>query len=224
LKLSETDAVKAAVDWEGLDNQDYAYAVSTKEPYLYCNKGKHNVIVIDYGVKTNILKLLSLNDMKVTVLPAKSSAKDILSLKPDGVCLANGPADPKALVYAIDAAKNLIGKVPLFGICLGHQILGIALGIDCSRLKFGHHGANHPVKDLETNKVSITSQNHNYALDRNKIPAGVELTHINLNDNTVEGIRHAREPLFSVQYHPEASPGPNDSTGLFEKFKNLMER
>jgi carbamoyl-phosphate synthase small subunit len=161
--------------------------------------------------------------MDVTVVPAKTPAAEVLAMKPDGVFLSNGPADPAAVTYAIDAARSLLGKVPMMGICLGHQILGLAVGGRTYRLKFGHHGCNHPVKDLGTGKVEITSQNHNFAVDQASLDMGqVEVTHINLNDMTVEGLRHRTEPMFCVQYHPEAGPGPHDPFYLFARLRELI--
>ena len=162
--------------------------------------------------------------MQVTVLPAHTTADEVLREKPDGVFLSNGPADPSAVRYAAEMIRALLGRVPLMGICLGHQLLGIACGASCGRLKFGHHGCNHPVRNLLTGKIEITSQNHNFALNAERLPEALEVTHINLNDQTVEGIRHRHEPAFSVQYHPEAAPGPHDSHYLFTQFRNLMER
>ncbi|MDR2104164.1 MAG: glutamine-hydrolyzing carbamoyl-phosphate synthase small subunit [Deferribacteraceae bacterium] len=225
IEAAETEGAARAAGWEGLDNQDYAAKVSTKEPYTFgdCALSLH-AAVLDYGVKFNSLRLLESNGIRSTILPARSTAEDVLKVKPDGVFLSNGPADPAALKYAIETAKKLIGKVPLFGICLGHQLLGLACGADCGRLKFGHHGSNHPVKDLNSGAVLITSQNHNFALRKQSLPSSIELTHINLNDDTVEGIRHKSEPIFAVQYHPEAAPGPHDSAGLFSIFKQMMGR
>ena len=181
-----------------------------------------NVIVYDFGVKWNILRMLKLYGCEVAVVPASTPAEDILSMKPDGILLSNGPGDPEGVSYAIDNTRNLMGKKPVFGICLGHQIIGLALGGKTYKLKFGHHGGNQPVMDLSTRKVEITAQNHNFAVDIDSIGGRVELTHINLNDQTVEGMRHREYPLFSVQYHPESSPGPHDSWYLFERFVEMM--
>ena len=162
--------------------------------------------------------------MNVKVVPAQTSASDVLKEKPDGIFFSNGPADPAAVKYAIVAAKELIGKVPIMGICLGHQILSMALGADRFRLKFGHHGCNHPVMKLADETVEITSQNHNFAIDAKSIPDSIEVTHINLNDQTLEGVKHKTEPMFAVQYHPESSPGPHDPFYLFDDFKKMMGR
>ena len=182
------------------------------------------VVALDYGVKYNILRSLCDWNCEVIVLPASSSAELILSYLPDGILLSNGPGDPEGIPYAIETIRQLIGKKPIFGICLGHQLLGLALGGRTFKLKFGHRGANQPVKDLKTEKVMITSQNHGFCVDPNSLdPAEVELTHVNLNDQTLEGMRHKRFPIFSVQYHPEASPGPHDTQDLFGEFIRMME-
>ena len=180
-----------------------------------------NIVCYDFGVKTNILRSLAAW-AKVTVVPAQTPAEDVLAMGPDGVFLSNGPADPAAVTYAIENIKRLLGKVPLMGICLGHQLLSLACGAKTMRLKFGHHGCNHPVKNLATGHVEITSQNHNFAVDPATIPDCLEVTHINLNDNTIEGVRHKTLPAFSVQYHPESCPGPHDSQYLFGKFRKMI--
>ena len=185
------------------------------------NKDQPNIVCYDFGVKTNILRSLAAW-AKVTVVPAQTPAEDVLAMGPDGVFLSNGPADPAAVTYAIENIKRLLGKVPLMGICLGHQLLSLACGAKTMRLKFGHHGCNHPVKNLATGHVEITSQNHNFAVDPATIPDCLEVTHINLNDNTIEGVRHKTLPAFSVQYHPESCPGPHDSQYLFGKFRKMI--
>ncbi len=185
---------------------------------------RFRVVAYDYGLKQNILRRLVDVGCAVTVVPASTSARDVLDLKPYGVFLSNGPGDPEPVTYAARAVRGLMGKVPVFGICLGHQIIGLALGGKTYKLKFGHHGGNHPVLNLETQKVEITAQNHGFAVDPDSLNANeVVLTHRNLNDNTLEGLRHKSLPLFSVQYHPEASPGPHDSAYLFGKFVKMME-
>lgn len=185
---------------------------------------RFHVVAYDYGIKQNILRRLVDVGCRVTVVPAKTTASDVLGLKPDGVFLSNGPGDPEPVQYATKAVQKLLGRVPVFGICLGHQIVGLALGGKTYKLKFGHHGGNHPVLNLETQKVEITAQNHGFAVDPDSLNANeVVLTHRNLNDDTLEGLRHKSLPLFSVQYHPEASPGPHDSAYLFDQFVKLME-
>lgn len=190
------------------------------------SKKKYHVIAFDYGVKQNILRLFNERDCEVSVVPYAHSAEKILNSKKkiDGVFLSNGPGDPAACDAAIETVKKLIGKKPIFGICLGHQIIAQALGAKTFKLKFGHHGANHPVMDLSTRKVEITSQNHGFVVDDKSLPKNVEVTHINLNDQTVEGIRHKTLPVFSVQYHPEAAPGPHDSVYLFDRFVEMMKK
>ena len=222
--LSEAEAVDRARAREGLGGQDYAARVTAGKSFEWNEEGDFRVIALDYGIKYNILRELAAENMRITVMPARTSAEEVLRHKPDGVFLSNGPADPAAVTYAIETVRGLIGKVPLMGICLGHQLLGLACGAGCGRLKFGHHGCNHPVRNLAEGSVEITSQNHNFALDAERLPADLEVTHINLNDNTIEGIRHRREPAFSVQYHPEAAPGPHDAHYLFRNFRKIMER
>ncbi|MGH9718457.1 MAG: glutamine-hydrolyzing carbamoyl-phosphate synthase small subunit [Candidatus Acidiferrales bacterium] len=185
---------------------------------------RHRVVAYDFGIKQNILRLLVDHNCEVTVVPAKTSAEDVLALKPNGVFLSNGPGDPEPCTYAIENIRTLTGRVPIFGICLGHQLCGLALGGRTFKLKFGHHGSNHPVKNLLTEKVEITAQNHGFCVDPDSLPSSdVEITHLNLNDHTNEGLRHRSLPLFSVQYHPEASPGPHDARYLFDDFVTMMK-
>ena len=221
-EMSEADAIAKAKAWEGLDGQDYASKVSDPKGYEFSTEGDLNVVALDFGIKTNILRNLAAQNMKVTVLPINATYEQIMAKNPDGVFLSNGPADPNSLPQVAAVVKQLLGKVPLMGICLGNQLLGLALGAKVSKLKFGHHGCNHPVKNLKTGAVEITSQNHNYAIEEASLPTNVEVTHINLNDNTVEGIRHKELPAFSVQYHPESAPGPNDSYYLFGEFRQMI--
>ncbi len=187
-------------------------------------KRRLKIAAYDFGMKWNILRRLSAHGCDVRVYPAATPASELLATKPDGVFLSNGPGDPAPLTYAIDNAKTLVqSNVPVFGICLGHQILGLAMGGSTFKLKFGHRGANHPVKKIETGKVEITSQNHGFAVDPTSLPPDVEVTHLNLYDGTVEGLRHREHPVFCVQYHPEASPGPHDADYLFDDFLHLIE-
>ena len=227
---------KALEKYPGLVGRDIVKDVTAKKPYSW-DKGvfdvlagqevkaekKYKVVAIDYGMKHNILRLLCSHGCEVQVVSAKASASDVLKYKPDGVFLSNGPGDPAPVEYAVETVRKLLGKVPIFGICLGHQLLGLALGAKTYKLKFGHRGANHPVKNLKTGKIEITSQNHGFCVDMDTLDKKqVELTHLNLNDNTVEGIRCKDKPAFSVQYHPEASPGPHDSQYLFNDFTKMM--
>ena len=185
---------------------------------------RYRVVAYDFGIKQNILRLLVDHGCDVRVVPAQTSAEDVLAMKPQGVFLSNGPGDPEPITYAVENIRKLVGRVPMFGICLGHQLCGLALGGKTFKLKFGHHGSNHPVKNLLTQKVEITSQNHGFFVDPDSLPASdVEITHVNLNDHTNEGMRHRSAPLFSVQYHPEASPGPHDARYLFDEFIKLMD-
>ena len=182
------------------------------------------VVAYDFGIKQNILRLLVDLNCQVTVVPARTPPEDVLALRPHGVFLSNGPGDPEPITYAVESIRKLLGRVPIFGICLGHQLCGLALGGRTYKLKFGHHGSNHPVKNLLTGRVEITAQNHGFVVDPESLPADqVEITHVNLNDQTNEGMRHRSLPLFSVQYHPEASPGPHDSRYLFHRFTEMMK-
>ncbi|MBW3635172.1 MAG: glutamine-hydrolyzing carbamoyl-phosphate synthase small subunit [Armatimonadetes bacterium] len=218
------------------DAGTYAREVSTQTAYFWADNArsetipprsaKPRVVVLDYGTKYNILRELLERGLEVVVLPCGATKDEIAAHKPDGIMLANGPGDPRSLEAEVEVIRQLMSenpKQPMFGICLGHQLLGRALGGETYKLKFGHRGANHPVKDLTTGKVHITSQNHGYALQADSLPQGVEVTHVNLNDNTVEGLRHLERPVFSVQYHPEASPGPKDNAYLFDRFAELVK-
>jgi carbamoyl-phosphate synthase small subunit len=226
------ELVEKARAWKGLVGNDLARIVTCKKPYIWNTtrgnrslKARYHVVAMDFGIKFNILRILESFGCTVTVVPAATNAKEILAYKPDGVFLSNGPGDPAAVTYAIDTIKQLIGKKPVFGICLGHQLLGLALGGRTYKLKFGHRGANHPVRNEKTKVIEITSQNHGFCLDIESLKAtGATLTHLNLNDNTCEGLEALDKKLFCVQYHPEASPGPHDSGYLFEQFVRMMEK
>jgi carbamoyl-phosphate synthase small subunit len=210
-----------------MPERSFAWAEGFNTPIvsqeLHAGPRQHRVVALDFGMKWNILRCLVQIGCDVTVVPGSASARDILALEPDGIFISNGPGDPEPLKYAIDNIRELIGKKPIFGICLGHQLLGLALGAKTFKLKFGHRGANQPVLNRQTQRVEITTQNHGFAVDPTTLPADVEATHVNLNDGTLEGLRHRRYPVFSVQYHPEASAGPHDSSYLFEDFRKLME-
>lgn len=203
--------------------RDLVREAAVPQPQHFAGTGPH-VVLIDCGVKKNIIRSLRKRDCAVTVVPPWTTAEEILAYNPDGVLLSNGPGDPEDMGYLAATVQTLLGRVVLFGICLGHQVLGIALGGKTYKLKFGHRGVNHPVKDLETGRVYITSQNHGYAIDAQSLPDTVEVTQINLNDHTVEGIRHRELPVCAVQYHPEASPGPDDAAFLFDRFIALMQQ
>lgn len=218
----------------GISSMDLVKEVTTKNAYQWkegcwpwCNIEKEkefNIVVYDFGVKFNILRNLFEAGFNVHVVPANTPPEAVLDLNPDGILLSNGPGDPVKANYAIENTKRLIGKKPLFGICLGHQILGLAMGGRTYKLKFGHHGGNHPVKDLKTGRVEITAQNHNYCVDIDSLKGQVRLTHQNLFDGSEEGMEHVEYPVLSVQHHPEAGPGPNDSTHLFKRFKEIIEK
>ncbi len=224
LDQDEKDLVKKAKESPGLIGRDLVKDVTAAKPYEWSKAGGYKVIVLDCGVKFNSLRELALRGCKVTVVPAATTSKEILEMKPDGILLSNGPGDPAALDYVVKTVKDLMGRLPIFGICLGHQILGQAFGGKTYKLKFGHHGGNHPVKDLKTGRVHITVQNHGFCVDIDSLDKkDIELTHMNLNDNTLEGMRHKKLPIFSVQFHPEASPGPHDARYLFDKFVGMMK-
>ena len=246
LAATESEAIAKAREWVGLDGQDYAAKVTCEKSYDFVARDswlvaraeenheprttnheppttnhQPRIICYDFGVKSNILRSLAAW-AKVTVVPAKTSAEEVLALNPDGIFLSNGPADPAAVIYAIENIRKLLGKAPIMGICLGHQLLSLACGAKTMRLKFGHHGCNHPVKNLATGQVEIMSQNHNFAVDPATVPECLEVTHVNLNDGSIEGVRHKTLPAFSVQYHPESCPGPHDSKYLFKDFKEMI--
>ncbi len=233
--MDPAEGAKRAQAWEGLDGQDYAAKVSCAEFHEFApcrsrapeSAKRPLVVCYDFGVKTNILRNLAAF-ARVVVVPAKTPAESVRAMKPDGVFLSNGPADPAALPYAAANIRDILGldgkhaPIPTMGICLGHQLLSIACGAKTGRLKFGHHGCNHPVKNLATGHVEITSQNHNFAVQDASMPDCLEVTHVNLNDHTIEGVRHRTLPAFSVQYHPESCPGPHDSKYLFDAFRKLI--
>ncbi|MBS4031724.1 MAG: glutamine-hydrolyzing carbamoyl-phosphate synthase small subunit [Clostridiales bacterium] len=221
--FSDAELLQRVLDVPTLSGQNLLDEVTTPEPYTLAGPGKR-IVVVDLGMKRAIARNLNKAGCEVVVVPSHTSATDILALNPDGLMLSNGPGDPKDAVHTISEVKKLVGKLPMFGICLGHQVLALALGGDTYKLKFGHRGANHPVKDLQSTKVQITSQNHGYAINEEKLKdLDVTVTHRNLNDGTVEGMVHNKYPIFCVQYHPEAFPGPSDSAHIFERFLSMME-
>ena len=237
-ELDEQSAIKKALEFPGLSGLDLAKAVTTDTPYNW-NKGQQDiygskkerpsihfhVVAYDFGIKQNILRLLVDHGCRVTVIPAMTTAEEVLSMKPDGVFLSNGPGDPEPCVYAISAIQKLLKqKIPIFGICLGHQLLALASGAKTIKMKFGHHGANHPVQDVKTGQVLITSQNHGFTVDENTLPNSVNVTHRSLFDQSLQGIELKDFPAFSFQGHPEASPGPHDLSNLFEQFITNMKR
>ncbi|MFA5393445.1 MAG: glutamine-hydrolyzing carbamoyl-phosphate synthase small subunit [Candidatus Ratteibacteria bacterium] len=221
--FERTNLIKKAKNSSGLAGQDMVKKVTSKKYYDWNKDGKYRVVVLDCGVKYNILRELAARECRVKVVPAGTTAGEILKFKPDGLLISNGPGDPEGIPYVVETVKQLLGRLPIFGICLGHQILGLSLGGKTYKLKFGHHGGNHPVKDLKTGKLAITVQNHSFCVDINSLNKDdVEITHINLNDQTLEGMRHRKLPIFSVQFHPEASPGPHDTNYLFSNFVKMM--
>ena len=237
-KLDKKAALKAARAFPGLKGMDLAKVVTTKDPYEWSEglwvrgegyrkniPGRFKVVAYDYGIKRNILRMLADRGCELTVVPAKTPAADVLRMKPDGVFLSNGPGDPEPCDYAIAAIREIVETgLPVFGICLGHQLLGLASGGRTIKMKFGHHGANHPVQDLDSGRVMITSQNHGFAVDEASLPRNLRVTHRSLFDGTVQGIARTDKPAFSFQGHPEASPGPHDVSPLFDRFIELMER
>jgi carbamoyl-phosphate synthase small subunit len=234
--LDDASLVAKAKAAKSTEGQNLAERVTCKESYTWSEgypdsypdeikavtKNRLSVVAYDFGIKRNILRSLVHCGFDVTVVPAHTTAQDVLKRQPDAVFLSNGPGDPAAVHSAIEASRELIGKVPIFGICLGHQILSLAMGASTSKMPFGHHGANHPVRDNLTGRVEITSQNHSYAVDPDSLPDDLEVTHVNLNDETVAGMRHKTKPVFGVQYHPEAAPGPLDSSHLFHRFREMV--
>lgn len=235
--LDGESLAQRARDWSGLIGVDMVEKVTAQQPYRWsgngpvagygfteADAGKLKVVAYDFGVKYNQLRILANRGCAVQVVPATTSAADVLALEPDGVFLSNGPGDPAGVAGVVENVRAFLGQVPVFGICLGHQMLGLAYGGTTYKLKFGHRGGNQPVKDLTTGKVEITSQNHGFCVDPASLPEDVEVTHINLNDGSLEGMRHRKVPAFSVQYHPEHAPGPHDAEYLFDRFVDLMRQ
>lgn len=249
---TDADLVQIARDWEGLDGQDLVQEVTCQESYHWTDETRSEwrpvtsarsenslplagpeqrkstsplVVAYDFGMKHNILRRLTSHNLQVVVVPADTPAQEIIALDPDGIFLSNGPGDPAGIPYIVKTVASLLeSNRPMFGICLGHQIIGRALGAETFKLKFGHHGGNQPVSDVDSSNIQITAQNHNYAVDHTTLPQNVEITHLNLNDGTLEGMRLTNRPVFCVQYHPEASPGPHDADILFAKFAHLVHQ
>lgn len=226
-KMNGTDlasgvSTKIVYEWDANEPKNQT-GDSLLTPALDGGEEQMHVVAYDFGIKENILRMLARENCRVTVVPAKTPAADVMAMQPDGVFFSNGPGDPEPLEYAQENIRQLQGKTPMFGICLGHQLFGLALGGKTYKLKFGHHGGNHPIMNHQTGKVEITAQNHNFNVDPESLPANVEQTHTNLNDQTMAGLKHKTDPMFSVQYHPEASPGPHDSHYLFKDFRRMME-
>jgi carbamoyl-phosphate synthase small subunit len=223
LDLASVVSCETSYEWTDTQAKAYGSPVLLHSQIDKIIEPRFHVVAYDFGLKYNSLRSLAALGCRVTVVPAHTSAEDVASLKPDGIWLSNGPGDPEPLTGVIANLKKLIGRFPVFGICLGHQLMGLAVGGKTYKLPFGHHGGNQPVKDLTTGKVEITAQNHGFAVDADSLPSDAEVTHINLNDHTVEGLRHKNYPAFSVQYHPEAGPGPHDAAYLFQRFLAMME-
>ena len=224
--FSEKKLIEKLKKHPNMNGMDLAQAVSCLKPYDWNDKNKKiRIAAIDFGIKHNILRLMDKENCYIKVFPASTKKNEILAFNPDGIFLSNGPGDPSAVHYGISTVKNLLDtKIPIFGICLGHQILALALGAKTQKLKFGHRGCNHPVKNLTTNKIEITSQNHGFVVSKKKLPKEIIITHISLNDQTIEGLKCKNYPAFSIQYHPESSPGPHDSRYLFKEFINLIKK
>jgi len=226
IDLDEKSLLKKVLNSPEMKNRELASTVTIEESFDFPaeNEEKFHVVAYDFGVKTNSLREFSKFGCKITVVPAETSAEEIIKMKPDGIFLSNGPGDPSAMKEVVEEIRKLTEEnVPIFGICLGHQILGQVFGGETYKLKFGHRGGNQPIKDLTTGKIEIASHNHGFAVEAESLPADIEITHVNLNDNTVAGLRHKNLPVFSVQYHPESAPGPHDSEYLFQRFIELME-